>query len=98
VVDGCPIPALLSELSRSDAKVRKVFDQHVENILNEWGPNMPESKNLTQNERALATFSLLIGGLAISRAISNEKLSDAVLKSCQKLAMEGVEPHVPRKK
>ncbi|HSQ20068.1 MAG TPA: hypothetical protein VLR92_06800 [Blastocatellia bacterium] len=47
---------------------------------------MPES-TINARECALAIVAQCVGGLMLSRAVKNEKLSDQILKSCRGAAM-----------
>jgi len=54
--------------------------------VNEIEGLLPES-SVPARERALAIVAQCVGGLMLSRAVKNEKLSDQILKSCRLAAM-----------
>ncbi len=88
--EGCAVASLLSELARGDRRVRKVVEQYLEDVVASWAQRTPESADFSREDRALATFCLLIGGLSLARAVHSKTLSDRILKACRKLALGGV--------
>jgi TetR/AcrR family transcriptional repressor of nem operon len=77
---GCPSAALLDEVGRSDAATKKAYTAGTKAILDEictrLAPDDPESARGT----ALALFTMLVGSMQLARAVSEKKLSDAVLE------------------
>lgn len=85
--EGCPIPALLSELARTSPANRQVFEAHLRQVLAEVAQKCPPGPGLESYDRALATIALSIGGVALARAVSDPALSDRILAACQTLAL-----------
>jgi TetR/AcrR family transcriptional regulator, transcriptional repressor for nem operon len=77
---GCPSAALLDEVGRCTEATKKAYTAGTKAILDEictrLAPEHPESARGT----ALALFTMLVGSLQLARAMSEEKLSDAVLE------------------
>lgn len=77
--DGCPSAALLDEVSRCDDAVRLNYTAGaraiVDLIATHLAPRSPESAR----GKAIGLFTLLVGTLQLSRAVSDRKLSDEVL-------------------
>jgi TetR/AcrR family transcriptional regulator, transcriptional repressor for nem operon len=77
---GCPSAALLDEVGRCTEATKKAYTAGTKAILDEictrLAPEDPESARGT----ALALFTMLVGSLQLARAMSEEKLSDAVLE------------------
>ena len=86
VADGCPLPALTSDVARKSAATRESYERQFLRFLNEIEALLPESP-APARERALAIVAQCVGGLMLSRAVKNEKLSDQILKSCRLAAM-----------
>lgn len=87
---GCPLPAMVAELSATgDAdRARNVlaeeFEQNVRLIA---GSEAPEAR-----ARMLGLLALMVGGVALSRALKGTPLSDELLKACRdtgRAAMRG---------
>lgn len=85
---GCPLPAMVAELSGSGEAGRKAlaeeFEQNVRLIA---GADTPEAR-----QRMLGLLALMVGGVALSRALRGTPLSDELLKACRdtgRAAMRG---------
>ena len=77
---GCPSAALLDEIGRCDKDAKRAYTKGAKAILDEicvrLAPEDPDSARGT----ALALYSMLIGTMQLARALSDRKLSDAVLE------------------
>jgi TetR/AcrR family transcriptional repressor of nem operon len=85
--DGCPLPALVSETSRSAEPVKKSFEAIVRDF-DAWlaccaGAGLPE-------DRRLAIIALCVGGIGIARSVQDESFGERVLAACRGLAKEGL--------
>ena len=86
VAEGCPLPALTSDVARKSDATRESYERQVLRFVNEIEGLLPDSSTPAR-ERALAIVAQCVGGLMLSRAVKNEKLSDQILKSCRLAAM-----------
>lgn len=82
VAEGCPLPALTSDVARKSDATRESYERQFLRFLTEIEGLLPES-SAPARERALAIVAQCVGGLMLSRAVKNEKLSDQILKSCR---------------
>ena len=77
---GCPSAALLDEVGRSTAATKRAYTGGAKAILDEictrLAPEDPESGRRT----ALLLFTMLVGSMQLARALSDRKLSNAVLE------------------
>jgi TetR/AcrR family transcriptional repressor of nem operon len=89
----CPLAYMVTDITQRDTQVRdtytKVFKGFVNRLTatntksdNEATP-YPKDKSEQEMIQALQKSVLLIGGLAISRAINDDKLADQILAACQ---------------
>ena len=85
---GCAMPAMVAELSATGDAGRGVlaeeFEQNVRLIA---GSTSPEAR-----ARMLGLLALMVGGVALSRALKGTPLSDELLKACRdtgRAAMRG---------
>lgn len=84
----CPLAFMVTDVATSDAKVRsaytKVFDGFAEILRRHMG----EQKESLSNSRqvSLAVSAMLIGSVAIGRALKDEKLRDELLQSSTAMA------------
>ena len=86
VADGCPLPALTTDVARKSEATRESYERQFLRFLNEIEALFPESSGPAR-ERALAIVAQCVGGLMLSRAVKNEKLSDQILKSSRLAAI-----------
>lgn len=80
--EGCPLPALTSDVARKSDATRESYERQFLRFLNEIEGLLPEDST-SSRERALAIIAQCVGGLMLARAVKNEKLSDQILKSCR---------------
>jgi TetR/AcrR family transcriptional regulator, transcriptional repressor for nem operon len=77
---GCPSAALLDEVGRCTGATKKAYTAGTKAILDEicrrLAPEDPESARGT----ALALFTMLVGSMQLARAVSEKRLSNAVLE------------------
>lgn len=91
--DGCPLPAVLSELGRADRRTREAAVEAIEAYARAIEERAREAERpgvgagATPRERALATLALCIGGVALARAFGERPASDEVLRACARWAL-----------
>lgn len=81
---GCPLPAIVAEVARSETSVREAFAKGIEMLAEGLTSRYSEIGAQQPGEEALATVALMVGGLALSRALSGTPQSDEVLMACRK--------------
>ncbi len=74
---ACPLPSALSELERLPEGFRAALAEHVELMVAQLAANPEESS------RVLADIALMVGGLALARALGPGELSDRVLRAAK---------------
>ena len=74
---ACPLAFLVSDISQQNAQVKSTYTQTFNNFI-----TLTE-KLAANREKALQSAVLMIGGLAIARALDDKNLSDELLKACQ---------------
>ena len=87
VGEGCPLPAVTSDVARKSDLTRETYQQQFLRYLNEIEVLLPAGSD-SSRERALAIIAQCVGGLMLARAVRDEKLSDQILKSCRSAAMK----------
>ena len=76
-VQACPIPATVGEMSRLPDEFRPALNEHCELMAAQLAAS-PED-----TDKALADMALMIGGLALARALGPGELSDRVLRAAK---------------
>lgn len=74
---GCPLPSSIGELACMPEDFRAVLAEHVE-LMTAQLAGRPE-----EAEQALADIALMVGGLALARALGPGELSDRVLRAAK---------------
>jgi TetR/AcrR family transcriptional regulator, transcriptional repressor for nem operon len=88
IEDGCPVVALISEVSRADETVKQSFEAIVRALESKLASHASGGDTAHAEERALAALSLCVGGLGLARAVCDEGLAERILDSCRKQAKE----------
>jgi TetR/AcrR family transcriptional repressor of nem operon len=86
VGEGCPLPALTSDVARKSDLTRESYELQFLRFVEEIETLLPGCP-APARERALAIVAQCVGGLMLARAVKNEKLSDQILKSCRSAAL-----------
>lgn len=74
---ACPIPASVGELGRLPDEFREVLNEHIELMVAQLAAS-PEDA-----DKALADIALMVGGLALARALGPGELSDRLLRAAK---------------
>jgi TetR/AcrR family transcriptional repressor of nem operon len=84
--NGCPITALNSDMPRQTKKLRAVFDAGLKRLLANMAGLIEQGGIAAGDEAgALASsiFSAMAGAVAVSRAVSDKRLSDEMLETAR---------------
>jgi TetR/AcrR family transcriptional regulator, transcriptional repressor for nem operon len=82
---GCPLAALVSEVSRADEAVKASFAGLVCNLQEMLVSNAGSGAAIA-DELALAAVSMCVGGLALARSVKDRALAEQILDSCRRQA------------
>ena len=91
---GCPLPALASDMPRQPAGVRRTYTDGVRGALARIGEVVRDADAPTR----LALLSAMVGALAISRAVDDEELSEAVLRETSRFWIRALAMPRPRRR
>jgi len=88
--DGCPIAALCGEVAWPERKgpIRAAFASGLNSLVARLGPLLGRKRKSVPREEVLATLSLLVGALVLSRATEGQPISDEFLSSARKMLLE----------
>ncbi len=82
---GCPMPALASEIARIGGPSRAVFERHLRGLIDMVGEHV-------NTDRAIPAVALCVGGLMLARAVDDPKFSDQILTACRAAVVEESAP------
>jgi TetR/AcrR family transcriptional repressor of nem operon len=95
---GCPVSALAGDIARSDKQTRalvtgKIRDniELIANLVRDTSQPNQRAKGNRQTDKgvirahAILTYCALVGGISVARAVSDEQLSQEILKTVAQL-------------
>jgi TetR/AcrR family transcriptional repressor of nem operon len=95
---GCPVSALAGDIARSDKQTRalvtgKIRDniELIANLVRDTSQPDKRAKGKRQTDQgvirahAILTYCALVGGISVARAVSDEQLSQEILKTVAQL-------------
>lgn len=74
--EGCAIAALASDVARADQGPREVMTPHIESLIAKMASGIEGDE-----DDALVAVSAMVGGLLLSRVVTDPKRSDAILRA-----------------
>ncbi len=86
--EGCPLPPLLSELSRAGDETRRVFAEFYKNRVDVLASHLAEDGVCESEQHASGLLCLCIGSMSIARSMGNAELAETVLASARQTADE----------
>lgn len=94
--EGCAMPSVLSELTRSEPMLQGVLAEGLGSLLEGMEKHLPSRPGVTARQQAVATLALLIGALTLARATASQPLSDEVLEAARAFLLRPEAPASPR--
>ena len=88
IEDGCPLAALVSEVSRADEAVKASFEEMVRELLEELASHARAGGASGAGDRALQAVALCVGGLSLARSVRDEGFAERIMRSCRRMAIE----------
>jgi TetR/AcrR family transcriptional regulator, transcriptional repressor for nem operon len=87
VENSCPMVALPTDVSRSDASAKRAFEtvfQAMVSVLERSAKGNGRSRSTI----AQATAALCVGGMVVARAMNNREAADELREACMAVALE----------
>jgi TetR/AcrR family transcriptional regulator, transcriptional repressor for nem operon len=78
--DGCPAAALLDEIGRCPAATRDAYTDGARVIVDEIAGRLAPEDPRSAHGKALGLYTMAVGTLQLSRALSDPKFADEVLE------------------
>ncbi|MFM0204941.1 TetR/AcrR family transcriptional regulator [Paraburkholderia fungorum] len=75
---GCPISALVNDMSRAPDATREAFTERVSEILDLLAQSFPEAEDA--QDKAVMIFSTWVGSIALARAVKDTNLSNRIIE------------------
>jgi TetR/AcrR family transcriptional repressor of nem operon len=77
---GCPSAALLDEIGRCAKETKRAYTKGAKAILDEICSRLAPEDPGSARGTALTLFAMMVGTMQLARALSDRKLSDALLE------------------
>ncbi len=85
---ACPLAFLATDIATRDDNVRDAYTKAYKGFVNLVNQQLPSKGNGANEGTALAFLALLIGGVAISRAINDDATIERILSACRHSAKQ----------
>ncbi len=86
----CPLAFLVSDMAHQDEGVRSTWSQVFQGLVRRMGKGQASTPE--EQEAALRNVVMMIGGVAVARALNDKDLASEVLKVCRTGALSAPEP------
>lgn len=85
---SCPLAFLITDITQRDELVRETYTQTFRMFLHQITARATDQEREQTPEAALQTAVMMIGGLALARAVSDDSLSHEILHACRAAILE----------
>lgn len=85
---GCPIAAFGGETARQPAEVRSAFERALKRFAAAIAPLFSSGATKRQRQRTLAATAMLVGGVILARAVSDEAYRREILDAVRHVALD----------
>lgn len=90
VEDGCPVPALFSELVRAGERSRQVFLEKMREGAKRYAAHLSDSKTGTSEEKAWAILSMCFGAMTLARSTQDQVLARQIIDSARTVLLNSL--------
>jgi AcrR family transcriptional regulator len=90
VENSCPMVALPTDVSRSDASAKRAFETVFQAMVSVLERSSTQNAASPRNRRmkAQAMAALCVGGMVVARAMENREVADELRDACMGVALE----------
>ncbi|MBL3600340.1 MAG: TetR/AcrR family transcriptional regulator [gamma proteobacterium endosymbiont of Lamellibrachia anaximandri] len=93
----CPLAFLATDIANRDGDVRTAYTQVFRRLVALIGRQLP-NENGSRRETALALSAMMIGGVAVARALNDDRSVEQLLDACRKTGVQMIENSADTKK
>lgn len=95
---GCIIAALGADIARQPPNVRAAFTTELQDAFELLTQLMPEDAPAQRSDNAIAALASMVGALILARAVTDERLSDRILKVTATRVTQSVAVQMPARR
>lgn len=81
--NGCPMPAVVGEVSTTTPEHRDVVAEQIEELAEVLASHITKGDPTPRRTTALGMIALMYGGISLARAVKGTELSDEILRACR---------------
>ena len=78
----CPLAFLTTDITQRDEQVRDAYTRVFKGFVNNLDKHLVQQNGTKDTTRSMQQAVMLVGGLAIARAINDDALAKELLSSC----------------
>lgn len=86
-ISPCPLAFLVTDIANSEVEIKKTYT-HMYKLLNKTIKTQLKGNASCSKEDILATTAMMIGGVAIGRALNDNVTTKELLNSCRQTAVK----------
>jgi TetR/AcrR family transcriptional regulator, transcriptional repressor for nem operon len=79
--NGCPLPSLSADISRSSPETRRTFTKKLDGMIDVLTRLFPRESAEVARQDAVGALATMIGSIVLARAVGNKMLSDDILEA-----------------
>ncbi len=87
---GCPLPALVTDMSRMDVRTRSNFTIGLNRLTGRIADALSRLARTNADAEARAVVAQMVGAVSLARAIGPGAQSDAILRDCLNAIIKGL--------
>lgn len=85
---SCPLAFLATDISNRQGPARKAYTRVYKGLVNTLASQLKNSSTGKTDETAMAITALMIGGVAVGRALDNSVVTEKLLSSCRNIVKQ----------
>ena len=78
LTDACPLQTLTPEVGRSNEDIRDIFETGLLKVVKLASSEQADGASQEERDKIWASLAMLIGGVTLARAVSDEELSEEI--------------------
>ncbi|MBN3560970.1 TetR/AcrR family transcriptional regulator [Aliamphritea spongicola] len=90
---GCPLAFLVTDITQQDEQVRDVYTEVFRGFMDMLGSRLGMSEAAdadAQKSQVLQKTVMMVGGMAIARALNDDDLAEELLQACRQGMLEDI--------
>jgi len=84
----CPLAFLVTDIVKRESSVRSTYTRVYKNLIRLLKGRFRQNNIEHSNETIMAVTAMMIGGVALARALDDKKVADKLMASCRQSARE----------